>query len=140
MDLDYDEKSCGLVLFREENGERLYLLLHYPAGHWDLPKGHVEENEGEHETASRELEEETGITEIEFIDGFREKIFYKYVKQKKFLSTKLVVFFLAQTTEKEIKVSFEHQGYSWLPFDEAYNKMTFDNAKNLLEKAEEFCK
>lgn len=140
MDLDYDEKSCGLVLFREENGERLYLLLHYPAGHWDLPKGHVEENEDEHETASRELEEETGITEIEFIDGFREKIFYKYVKQKKFLSTKLVVFFLAKTNQKNIKISFEHQNFSWLPFDEAYNKMTFDNAKNLLEKAEEFCK
>ena len=37
----YDEKSCGVVLFREKDGITLYLLLHYPSGHWDLPKGHV---------------------------------------------------------------------------------------------------
>ncbi|MFZ5500518.1 MAG: NUDIX domain-containing protein, partial [Candidatus Micrarchaeota archaeon] len=54
-----DEKSCGIVLFSEDGG-RLYLLLHYTAGHWDFPKGHVEADESEAETALRELLEETG--------------------------------------------------------------------------------
>ncbi|MEW6722749.1 MAG: NUDIX domain-containing protein, partial [Candidatus Micrarchaeota archaeon] len=51
-----DEKSCGIILFREGE-KRLYLLLHYEEGHWDFPKGHVEAGESEHEAASREAVE-----------------------------------------------------------------------------------
>ena len=35
------EKSAGAILFVKEKEPR-YLLLHYEAGHWDFPKGHVE--------------------------------------------------------------------------------------------------
>ena len=78
MGIKFDEKSCGVVLFREEKGEYLFLILHYPGGHWDLPKGHVEEGETEHETANRELLEETGIADLEFVDGYREEISYQH--------------------------------------------------------------
>ena len=61
------EKSAGAVVFRKEK-EPLYLLLHYEAKHWDFPKGHVEENESDNETVKREVEEETGIKDIEIID------------------------------------------------------------------------
>lgn len=70
MDLKFDEHSCGIVVFRNENGIRCYLLLHYPSGHWDFPKGHVEEREKRHETALRELEEETGISNLQFVENF----------------------------------------------------------------------
>lgn len=130
-----DEKSCGIVLFRMQDEKRMYLLLHYPGGHVDLAKGHVEKNETEHETALRELKEETGITDVKFIDGYREEIFYTYNKKGR-LSNKQVVFFLAETKEKDVTVSFEHQNYFWLPFKEAHEKLTFENAKKLLEKAE----
>ena len=53
------EKSCGAVVYRMEKGRRLYLLLHYCEGHWDLPKGHVEAGESEEQTARREISEET---------------------------------------------------------------------------------
>lgn len=128
------EKSCGVVLFHE-NGRREYLLLHYPGGHWDLPKGHVEKGESEKETAARELEEETGIKEIEFISGYREVISYKYHRGPK-LSTKEVVYFLAKTSAKEVKISHEHQNFLWLPYNEAVEKLTFENAKDLVRKAE----
>ena len=49
------EKSCGAVVFREENGVRLYLLLHYAEGHWDLPKGHVEKGESEEQNKLKKL-------------------------------------------------------------------------------------
>lgn len=128
------EKSCGIVTFYE-GAEREYLLLHYPGGHWDLPKGHVENNETEEETALRELEEETGINEVKFITGYREIIRYKYRRSKQ-MYTKDVVYFLAQCFTKEIKISHEHQGFAWLPFKEALAKATFDNAKELLMQAE----
>ncbi len=134
----YDEKSCGVVLFREEKGEPQYLLLHYPGGHWDFPKGHVEVGDkDEHSTALRELLEETGIADVTFIDGYREEIDYKFKNHKGQQVYKLVVFFLAKTELKEVKVSHEHHDSIWLPFDAAYNKVTFDNAKQLLKRAKE---
>jgi len=128
-----DEKSCGVVLLNSNT--KKYLILHYPSGHFDLPKGHVEDRDkDEHETAARELKEETGISEIEFVDGFRELVHYKYQKDGK-PSLKQVVFFLAKTKAENVKISFEHQDFCWLPYDEALKKLTFDNARQLLIKA-----
>ena len=137
MGMKIDEKSCGVVLFREEKGERIYLLLHYPSGHWDLAKGHVEQDEKEHETATRELLEETGIADLEYIDGYREEIVYRYFRKVK-MSNKQVVFFLGKTQLSDIRISHEHKGSIWLPYKEAREKATFDNVKNLLDKAEKF--
>jgi len=133
----YDEKSCGIVTFREEEGKRFYLILKYPSGHLDLPKGHVENEETEHETAARELEEETGISQVEFIEGYREPISYIYRRKGK-MSNKQVVFFLGKTDQKKIKISFEHHDSYWFEYEEALQKITFDNAKNLVMKAESF--
>src|SRR3989338_4000040 len=75
------EKSCGAIVFkRQKDGSVKYLLLHYEAGHWDFPKGNHEKNEKEEMTAAREIKEETGIEDIEFVDGFREEIKYFYKK------------------------------------------------------------
>ncbi|MBD3360867.1 NUDIX domain-containing protein [Candidatus Peregrinibacteria bacterium] len=133
----FDEKSCGVIAFREKDGERLYLVLKYPGGHFDFPKGHVEDGEKEHETALRELLEETGISDLEIIDGFREEISYRYNKKGK-PSHKHVIFFLGKTNLENIKISHEHLDSYWLPYDAAYNKATFDNAKNLLKKTKKF--
>ena len=71
------EKSCGAVVFKQQkDGSVKYLLLHYEAGHWDFPKGKQEKNEKEEQTAAREIKEETGIEDIEFVDGFREMVKY----------------------------------------------------------------
>ena len=66
------EKSAGAIIFRKEENRAYYLLLHYPAGHWDFPKGNIENGEKEIDTAKREIYEETGIQDVEFIFGFRE--------------------------------------------------------------------
>ncbi|MBI4232222.1 NUDIX domain-containing protein [Candidatus Peregrinibacteria bacterium] len=137
MGVKYHEKSCGMVLFREKDGIKLYLLLHYLGDHWDFPKGHVEKGENEHETAARELLEETGIADIRFVDGFREEVSYWYKRTGK-PSHKQVVFFLAKTNLEDIRLSHEHKGFQWLPYSTAFNKLTFDNAQSLLKKAKEF--
>ncbi len=134
-----DEKSCGVVLFRDEEDGRKYLLLHYPGGHIDFPKGHVEpgEENDEYLTAHRELTEETGIKNVEFVKGFRHLIHYTYNKKGR-QSFKQVVFFVGKTNEKDVTISFEHRGHWWLDYEQALNKLTFENAKNLLKEAEEF--
>ena len=131
------EKSCGVVVYHGKGEKREFLLLHYPEGHWDLPKGHVEEGESEIETALRELEEETGLKEVRIIEGFHEKIHY-FFRKKNALVSKSVYFFIVETKRKEITLSFEHQGFTWLPFDEALEKCTFKNVKEILLKSHDF--
>ena len=131
------EKSAGIVLFRNDASKNEFLLLNYPQGHWDFVKGKVEQNETPHETALRETKEETGITNIEFIDGFEESVEYDFRFKKEDIHKK-VIFFLAKTDEKNIKISHEHNDYIWLEYDNALKKTTFENAKDVLTKANEF--
>ena len=131
------EKSAGIVLLRNDSGKNEFLLLNYPQGHWDFVKGKVEQNETPHETAIRETKEETGITNIEFIDGFEESVEYDFRFKKEDIHKK-VIFFLAKTDEKNIKLSHEHNDYLWLEYNDALKKTTFENAKNVLSKANEF--
>jgi len=130
-----EETSAGIVLFRKEESETLFLLLHYPSGHWDFVKGKMEKGESTHETAIRETREETGITDITFIENFEEWIDYNF-KHKGELVQKKVVFFLAETKTKEVKISHEHSGYTWINYNSSMEKTTFDNAKIVLTKAQ----
>ena len=129
------EKSCGAIVFSEESGERRYLILHYEEGHWDFPKGHVEKGETEEQTARRETFEETGIRELQFVPGFRKSISYSF-KRKGEAVPKEAVFFLAKTRAKEVNISDEHTGYMWLPYLQTEKKVTYENARLLLEEAE----
>ena len=131
------EKSAGIVLFRNDSDKNEFLLLNYPQGHWDFVKGKIEQNETSHETALRETKEETGITNIEFVDGFEESVEYDFRFKKENIHKK-VIFFLAKTNEKNIKLSHEHNDYLWLEYNDALKKTTFENAKNVLAKANEF--
>ena len=72
------EKSCGMIIFKNEFDKLKVLVEHQVEGHWSLPKGHVEEGETEEETAIRETFEETGINS-RGVGDFREVITY-YVK------------------------------------------------------------
>ena len=130
-----EETSAGIVLFRKEESKILFLLLHYPSGHWDFVKGKMEPGESTHQTAIRETKEETGITDITFVENFEEWIQYNFKYQGELVQKK-VVFFLAETKTKEVKISHEHSGYTWMDYNSSMEKTTFDNAKTVLTKAQ----
>jgi len=131
-----EEVSAGVILFNEMN-ERKFLLLNYPSRHWDFVKGKMEKDETPHETAIRETKEETGISDIEFIDGFEEEIEYYFYAENQEIHKK-VIFFLGKTETEKITLSHEHLDFIWLEFDNALNKTTYENAKNLLKKSKTF--
>jgi bis(5'-nucleosidyl)-tetraphosphatase len=133
------EKSCGAVVFIKQSESVKYLMLNYTAGHWDFVKGNVEANEKEKETVVRELGEETAITDAAFIEGFREAIAYFYRRQGLTVH-KEVVFFLMESKTDKVTLSFEHIGYIWLDYKQAMEKLTFKNAKDVLQKAHAFMK
>lgn len=129
-----EETSAGIVLFRKEEAKILFLLLNYPSGHWDFVKGKKEPGETNYETAIREAKEETGITDIQFVKNFEEWIEYNFQFEGELVQKK-VVFFLAETKTKEITISHEHLDFMWLDYENAIKKTTFQNAKNVLSKA-----
>ncbi len=133
------EKSCGAVIFLNKEEQTKYLLLNYAAGHWDFVKGNVEPNENEKETVLRELKEETAITDAQFIEGFKETIAYFYRRQGLTVH-KEVVFFVMESHTEKVELSFEHIGYIWLDYKHAMEKLTFKNAKDVLQKAHDFLK
>ncbi len=127
------ERSAGTIVYN--NGK--YLLLHYEAGHWDFPKGHLEKGETDKQAATRELKEETGIEDAFFVKDFKEKIEY-FFRRGKELVKKEVTFFLVETRTEEIKINpREHTGYEWLGCQEARQRVTFNNAREMLIKAQE---
>ena len=137
------ETSAGAIVFRiDEKGRKpKYLLLHYGSGHWDFVKGHIEGKETEEETLRREAKEEAGLTDLELIKGFREKLSYFYMKDGKTIA-KDAIFLLAETAiaEKGVKLSFEHSEFVWLQFEDAVKKVTYDSSKEVLKKADKFLK
>ena len=128
------EKSCGvLVLRRQEEELYVVLLRHRFGGHWSCPKGHVEAGESERQTALREVREETGLTGIKLMDGFRESVEYSPKPGVK----KQVVYFLGTTEqEKLVRQEEEISEIIWVPLCRAADLVSFANDKRLLRHAQ----
>jgi bis(5'-nucleosidyl)-tetraphosphatase len=131
------EHSAGAIVFRKTGGTIWYLLLHYEEGHWGSSKGHIENSETDEETARREIREETGLADIQFFQGFKERNQYFYWSKGERIF-KTVTFLLAQTHTKDIKLSYEHIGYEWLRYEAALENITFADEKKVLQKAQQF--
>lgn len=142
------EISVGAVVFRTVNSQRLYLLLHYPSGHYDFAKGHIEAKESEEMTLRRETEEEAGIKDLKVFSK-RISIRYFYIargteREKRLRQAqgiwifKEVAFYPAETETTDVVISHEHQGYLWERYTSALKRVTFDNAKRVLKETEEY--
>lgn len=146
------KKSAGAVIFHKSVDGRIeYLLLnHGPSRkpdfeYWNFPKGGMERGESEMEAAKREIEEESGLSDLKIFSGFRvlERYFTRGMKlsNKDKVFFKTVVFFLAQAKNKEIKLSDEHVGYEWLPYEAALERIRLHKkSQKVLERADKFIK
>ena len=126
------EKSCGAVVFRKYHGNiELLLIKHVVGGHWSFPKGHVEPGETEEQTALRGIKEETGI-DVEMNTSFREVVSYSPKRD----TTKDVIYFLGkaktfQYTPQEEEIA----QIKWVEINLAHSFLTYDNDKQLVNKA-----
>ncbi len=128
------EKSCGAVVWLNEDGKRLYLIEHMAGGHYSIPKGHVEGDETEVQTAEREIREETAL-EVTLDSGYRRVISYSPAPDIE----KDVVFFVAEAPGREVtNQECEVSALYWLPYREALERLTFDSDKDVLRGAEAY--
>jgi 8-oxo-dGTP pyrophosphatase MutT (NUDIX family) len=112
-------RAAGAVVFRRsDRGIRILLLRAYK--NWDFPKGLVEPGENDLSAAKREVEEETGLADLDypFGDEFKETLPYS--------GNKVARYYLAETVAEKLELPVspelgrpEHHEYRWVSFDEA---------------------
>ena len=125
--MEYDEKSCGCIII--EDGK--VLLVKHNAGHWDFPKGHMEEGETEEQTAIREVKEETNIDVI--IPDINKKYVIHY--SPKLGVVKEVVFFIASKKDGEEKrQEKEIEKVDWIELNKAVELITYESSKKIMAK------
>ena len=125
---------CGAIIL---HNQRFLLIKHNDrsGGHWYFPKGHMEEGETQEQTAAREILEETGL-QVNFVPGF--KASSNYI-DKVNSTNKTAIFFLANAITSNVVVdNNEVVEFRWLDYQSAHNLLTYDNAKDILTKANEF--
>ena len=113
--------SCGIVLARATEAGWTTLMLR-AFSHWDFPKGMREQGEEPLQTAIREVDEETGVTDIAFDWGDR------YFETAPYSRGKVARYYIASTRQETVEMGLsdqtgepEHQEWRWLTFDEAYD-------------------
>lgn len=134
------EKSCGAVVFTKDGeGSIRYVLVEQRSGNFCFPKGHVEGSETEHQTAMREIWEETGLRPV-IIPGFRET--ETYVVAKKPGTMKDVIYFIAEYSDQAIDPppTDEIRDVRLCTYEEALALLPTDSRKAVLTAADHFLK
>ena len=136
------EISIGAIIYKK-NKKIEYLLLHkLPSEHykelWDFPRGNQESNETQMQTAAREIKEETGLTKLNFDKGFKEKTQFFYRKEGQTIFKEVIIYTAELTEDEEVKISKEHAGHKWLSYGKAMKILTYNNSRQILEKADKY--
>lgn len=133
--MKYDD-SCGAVVFTRQNNKILYVIIQSIEGYYGFPKGHIEGNETEEETALREIFEETGL-KVDILPGF--KYTDTHSIPGKLNLKKRIVYFVAEYSDQRISYQPEELlGASLMSYDEAMNAFQFENSRTILREANKF--
>jgi len=130
-------RSAGIIVYRKNQDTVEFLLLLYPGGYWEFPKGKLELGETKEQAAHRELKEETNLT-ARIDEGFEATIAYTFKDRNGNTVLKEVYFFVGQAQQGQVILSPEHRDYLWLPYQAAMEKIEHQNARDLLKGVHEF--
>lgn len=155
------EFSAGGVVFKKEKERTLWLVTEaavfpgslFPKGTWRLPKGWLDNAgkmvpgplaSGEKKASEEDLQ--TGaLREVSEEGGVEAKIINKIGTIKFFFNSirgkvlKFVTFYLMEwIRDLPEGTDFETSEVAWLPYQEAYKKLTYKGEKEVLKKAKEF--
>ncbi|MFA7074407.1 MAG: NUDIX domain-containing protein [Endomicrobiaceae bacterium] len=143
---NFQETSAGAVIYTIKNNIKYFLLVYSARnGEWGFPKGHIENNETEKETAVREIFEETGISvkDIIFIDGFKCTDSYNIngtlPDTAGSIIKKNVIYYLCYTeSDFSNPADNEISGCKWMPYGEAFESLIHRQQRNILDNAKKF--
>lgn len=131
--------AAGGVVYRmSPTGQVQYLLLRSKRGRfWDFPKGRREPGESDLETATREIQEETGVSDFTLLQKLNRSVRFM-VKRGKHLIPKEVILFLVQFSRScNVEISAEHVSFRWLSFEDALATLSYETSARVLREAQQ---
>ena len=121
-------------VFRLVDNEPIYLLLKrspeqiYP-GIWQCVTGKIEAGEKPHETALRELNEETGLTPLSMWTVDQVNHFFEAEQNR----MNLIPVFGVEVESEMVILSTEHTEYKWCKIDEGVDFLLWNQQKQGLK-------
>ncbi|NJK74284.1 MAG: NUDIX domain-containing protein [Microcoleus sp. SU_5_6] len=143
------DEAFGIIPIFSTESEPLFLLIQHQAGHWAFPKGHADPGETPAETAKREFEEETGISDFQMLEEPSFAEHYSFVKKEPIaekiphysvakpgeLIEKTVIYFLGFVNSMEVVMQEEEvQNFAWVSYEDAIKLITFDENRKMFER------
>ena len=122
-------KTAGGVVLNTD-GE--VLVVSQRGTSWSLPKGHIEEGEDAITAARREIEEESGVSNLEYIKDLGTYQRYKISKDggDDQSELKTITIFLFRTNQLELKpIDPENPEARWVKKEEVVNLLTHSKDK-----------
>ena len=123
--------------------EHRYLLILHHKGHWGFPKGHKDAGESDLETAKRELQEETGLTDYVMMAEVEFTEHYRFIRPDGIPVRKEVLYFVALVPTDEngdpppIQVQPEEiSDFRWCTFDQAIKLLRYKEINHLIRNSE----
>ncbi len=131
------ERSAGGVVVRQIAGRPHILVIRDPYQNWGLPKGHVENGERSGDAAIREVREETGLDDLELGQELASIDWYFRAGGK--LIHKFCAFYLMTSREGDPHPEAAEgiTECAWLPLAEAAERISYDNARDVVNAARE---
>jgi len=131
--------ASGVIIFNYDLTKTI--IVKTPKGNIGFPKGGRENNEKLHQTAYREVQEETGLMNYQYRHD------KTIIGEKKGNNPKVkctIYYFIARTADKEIEniplkciIPNELSFIQWIPIEEAYN-MLCKRRRDILEEAHKY--
>ena len=130
------EISSGAVVFTRKENDIYFVIVKSLEGYYGFPKGHIEGNETEEETALREIYEEAGIR-AQIITGFRTIDEYPVSNKKDVI--KRIIYFVAEYDKQQLcHKEGELEGVYLMKYEKAMETFQFESSKRILNEANKF--
>ncbi len=128
--------GIGCILENTKTGKILLLRrsshLEFAPQIWDDVGGRMRQFETPEKTLYREIQEETGIKDVEVIKPINVSNYYRGDEAAE--NQMVVITYWCQTSITKIKLSDEHDQYEWMVPDEALNHVSDQHLKNDIKR------
>lgn len=129
------EPTAGGIIYRPspKNPKTVEILLIADSkGRWTIPKGHIEEGETPRQTAEREINEETGLKQMEMQDWLGKINFrYRRVNILVLMTTEIFLVRALGDTNKIVPQEWM-TGIRWMAANEALDKIEYEDIGKLI--------
>ncbi|MBU4377103.1 MAG: NUDIX hydrolase [Candidatus Omnitrophica bacterium] len=129
------ERSSGGIIVKFERGTIKILLIKDPYGKWTWPKGKIDKGETSLEAARREIREEVGLKEIEFLRKAG-KTDYFYKRDGKLIYKTVYLYLFKLTGDDKLVIQKrEIADGKWFSIDKAFSMLGYGGAKGIMRRA-----